>query len=63
MECKHVFQVGEGDFGEKSIHSLDMTLELSGVNIQGFKVNVRRIGDCSKHRFLFEWHYPLPEYW
>lgn len=46
MECKHVFQVGEGDFGEKLIHSLDVTLESSGINIQGFELNVCRIGDC-----------------
>lgn len=62
MECKHVFQVGEGDLREKLIYSLDVTLESSGINIQGFKLNVCRIGDCWKHRVLFEWHYSLPKY-
>lgn len=62
MDCKHVFQVGEGDLKEKLIYSLDVTLESSGINIQGFKLNVCRIGDCWKHRVLFEWHYSLPEY-
>lgn len=36
MEHEHVFQVAEGDFGEKLIHSIDVTLKLNDINVQDF---------------------------
>lgn len=39
MECKHVFQIHEGDFREKFKNSLNMLLESCDTGIKGFKLN------------------------
>lgn len=39
MERKHVFQIHEGNFGEKFINPLNMPLESCDTSIQDFKLN------------------------
>lgn len=62
IECKHVFQVSEGDFRGKFINSLNVPLESCDTTIQGFKLNACRTGDGWKCRVSFKWHFSLPKY-